>query len=125
MTENQSPRSLRRAYLDWVEEQVEAFKESIPRGDLLRLADEVVTELRVSAEGQYQLTELLLCTAIDRRIIRMLKLPGYRAWAAERRERALRSRATPPSPPAVAPVPPPPAPAREPVEELEPMESVA
>ncbi|HEX2189589.1 MAG TPA: hypothetical protein VHG51_11855 [Longimicrobiaceae bacterium] len=122
MTENQSPRSLRRAYLDWVEEQVEAFKDSVPRGDLLRLADEVVTDLRVSAEGQYQLTELLLCTAIDRRIVRMLKLPGYRAWCAERRERASRSRAVVSAAPA-APAPVPPAP--EPEEVLEPMESVA
>lgn len=65
---------------------MEQYKESIPRADLLRLADEVVTELRVSQAGQYQLTELLLCDALDRRIIRLLKLPGYRAWAAERRD---------------------------------------
>lgn len=123
MTENVSPRSLRRAYLDWVEEQIEAFKESIPRSDLLRLADEVVSDLRVSAEGQYQLTELLLCTAMDRRIVRMLKLPGYRAWSAERRERAVRLGAVVPPPAQQAP--PAPAPAREPEEELEPMESVA
>ena len=88
VTETESPRSLRRAYLDWVEEQVEEFKDSIPRGDLLRLADEVVTELRVSEKGQYQLTELLLCAAIDRRIVRMLRLPGYRAWCAERQRDA-------------------------------------
>ncbi|HEX8273790.1 MAG TPA: hypothetical protein VF615_14225 [Longimicrobiaceae bacterium] len=122
MTENVSPRSLRRAYLDWVEEQVEAFKDSIPRSDILRLADEVVNELRVSAEGQYQLTELLLCTAIDRRIVRMLKLPGYRAWCAERRERAVRLGELPPAVPAAAPEHEPLAGA---VEELEPLESVA
>jgi hypothetical protein len=121
VTENVSPRSLRRAYLDWVEEQVEAFKDSIPRSDILRLADEVVNELRVSVEGQYQLTELLLCTAIDRRIVRMLKLPGYRAWCAERRERAVRLGE-------LAPVPehaPEHASLAEAVEELEPLESVA
>lgn len=122
VTENVSPRSLRRAYLDWVEEQVEAFKDSIPRSDILRLADEVVTELRVSAEGQYQLTELLLCTAIDRRIVRMLKLPGYRAWCAERRERAVRLGEVAPPPPADLP-------ARAQAEvlddALEPLESVA
>ena len=105
-----------------MEEQVEAFKDSIPRGDILRLADEVVSELRVSADGQYQLTELLLCAAIDRRIVRMLKLPGYRAWCAERRERAVRlgevEAAAPPPPPA-------PLHEEEPDEELEPLESVA
>jgi len=83
-----SPRPLRRAYVEWVEQKIEDFKERIPRSDLLDLADEVVTELRVSAKGQYQLTELLLCNAIDRRIGRMLKLPGYRAWCAARRAEA-------------------------------------
>ena len=78
-----SPRSLRRAYVDWVEEQIEAFKDTIPRGELLSLADEVVSGLRVNKDGQYQLTEILLCNAMDRRIFRMLKLPGYRAWRTQ------------------------------------------
>ena len=78
-----TPRSLRRAYVEWVEEQIEEFKERIPRAQLLAMADEVVTELRVDGGGQYQLTEILLCNAMDRRIFRMLKLPGYRAWCAQ------------------------------------------
>lgn len=78
-------RSLRRAYVDWVEEQVENFKETIPRSELLRIADEVVTELRMTRGGQYQLTELLMCGAMDRHIFKMLKLPGYRAWCELRR----------------------------------------
>jgi hypothetical protein len=80
-----SSRSLRRAYVDWVEEQIEEFKDTIPRSQLLQLADEVVTGLRVDKDGQYQLTEILLCNAMDRRIFRMLKLPGYRAWCAHHR----------------------------------------
>ena len=79
-----SPRSLRRAYLEWVEEQVEEFKDSIPRGRLLSIADEVVNELRLSRGGQYQLTEILLCDAMNRYLFRLLKLPGYRAWCAQR-----------------------------------------
>jgi hypothetical protein len=75
-----APRSLRRAYQEWVEEQVEEFKDNMPRADLLRLADEVVRELRMNHRGQYQLTELLLCNAVDRYVVRMLHLPGYRAW---------------------------------------------
>ncbi len=77
-----SAHSLRRAYIDWVEEQVEAYKDSVPRSELLRLADTVVEELGVTRRGQYQLTELLLCSAVDRKIFRMLKLPGYRTWRA-------------------------------------------
>ncbi len=82
MIQLESARSLRRAYLDWVEEQVEAYKNSISRSELLRLADTVVEELAVTRRGQYQLTELLLCSAVDRKIFRMLKLPGYRTWRA-------------------------------------------
>lgn len=81
---SETPRSLRRAYVDWVEEQIEEFKERIPRSHLLAIADEVVTELRMNPDGQYQLTEILMCNAMDRRIFRMLKLPGYRAWCAQR-----------------------------------------
>ncbi|HEX8242888.1 MAG TPA: hypothetical protein VF541_05320 [Longimicrobium sp.] len=79
-----SPRSLRRAYLEWVEEQVEEFKDAIPRSRLLAIADQVVEELRLSRGGQYQLTEVLLCDAMNRYLFRLLKLPGYRAWCAQR-----------------------------------------
>jgi hypothetical protein len=75
---------MRRAYLDWVEEQVENYKDEIPRSEILRMADEVVRELRMTDSGQYQLTELLICHAIDKRIARLLKLPGYRTWRAHR-----------------------------------------
>jgi hypothetical protein len=80
----ESPRSLRRAYLEWVEGQVEDFKDSIPRGRLLAIADEVVGDLRLSRGGQYLLTEILLCDAMNRYLFRMLKLPGYRAWCEQR-----------------------------------------
>ncbi|HEX6749729.1 MAG TPA: hypothetical protein VF092_20725 [Longimicrobium sp.] len=81
---HESPRSLRRAYLEWVEEQVEEFKDAIPRSRLLAIADEVVGELRLSRGGQYQLTEVLLCDAMNRYLFKLLKLPGYRAWCAQR-----------------------------------------
>lgn len=81
----QTSGSLRRAYDEWVEEQIEGYKEAVSRADLLRLADDVVTDLRISQKGQYQLTELLLLEAVDRKIFRLLKLPGYRAWCAAQR----------------------------------------
>jgi len=80
----QSPRSLRRAYLEWVEERVEEFKDAIPRSRLLNIADEVVGDLRLSRGGQYQLTEVLLCDAMNRHLFQLLKLPGYRAWCEQR-----------------------------------------
>lgn len=81
-----SLRSMRRAYVEWVGEQVEVFKDTIPRSDLLRIADEVVTDLQMTRGGQYQLTELLMCAAMDRHIVRMLKLPGYRRWRELKRQ---------------------------------------
>jgi hypothetical protein len=65
-----------------VEEQIETYKESVSRTELLCVADEVVAELRVNAKGQYQLTELLLAEAVDRKIFRLLRLPSYRSWVA-------------------------------------------
>ena len=82
MTRPESPRSTRRAYLEWVEEQIEEFKDTVPRSRLLEIADEVVQELQVNAQGQYQLTEMLLWTAVDRKIFRLLDLPSYRGWRA-------------------------------------------
>ena len=84
MQGDSSANSRRREYLDWVEDQIEEFKESVTRAELLEVADEVVAELRVNTRGQYQLTEVLLSEAVDRHIFRMLKLPSYRRWREER-----------------------------------------
>lgn len=80
MTPLKQTRSLRRAYLEWVDEQIEEYKDLVPRSELLLLADRVIEELRVNQQGQYQITELLLCEAVDRAIFRLLKLPSYRSW---------------------------------------------
>lgn len=110
-----SPRSLRRAYVDWVEAQIEDYKDRIPRGELLALADEVIRDLQVSPSGQYQLTEMLLCHAIDRRLFRTLKLPGYRAWCAQQEARPAAPVVSFPLPARLSPAPPPPpAPVKEP-----------
>ena len=82
---NESASTLRRIYLEWVEEQIEDYKDSVSRSDLMRLAEEACEDLGQDPEGQYQLTELLLCTAVDRKIFRLLKLPGYRTWRSTRR----------------------------------------
>jgi hypothetical protein len=84
MPRNPAP-SLRQVYLQWVEDQIEDYKDSVSRSDLLRIAEEVIAELQVSRGGQYQLTELLLSNAVDRKIFKLLKLPGYRTWTSSRR----------------------------------------
>lgn len=84
MPRNSAP-SLRQVYELWVEDQIEEYKDSVPRADLLRLADEVCEEVRVNQKGQYQITEVILCDAVDRKIFNLLKLPGYRTWCRARR----------------------------------------
>lgn len=83
MPRNSAP-TLRHLYLAWVEDQIEDYKDSVSRSDLLRLAEEVCEELRVSNSGQYQLTEILLAAAVDRKIFKLLRLPGYRNWCSSR-----------------------------------------
>ncbi len=80
-----SASSLRQIYDTWVEDQVEDFKDSVSRSDLLRLAEEACDDLRVNPTGQYQITEILLTTAVDRKIFKLLKLPSYRTWVRNRR----------------------------------------
>jgi len=78
MTAPQSaPRQL---YQDWVEEQLEDYKAALTRDELLGLADQAVTELFDSPDGQYPLTELLLCDAVDRLLLQRLNLPDFRQW---------------------------------------------
>ena len=97
MTQLLSPSSLRRLYLEWVEEQIEDYKDAVPRSQLIELAEQVVADLEVSGSGQYQLTELLLLEEVDRKIVKLLKLPGYRAWSKEYLASARRG----PVPPAI------------------------
>jgi hypothetical protein len=94
LTQLPSSSSLRRLYLEWVEEQIEDYKERVPRSDLLRIADEVVADLQVNRKGQYQLTEMLLLEEVDRTLFRRLKLPTFRTWSAAYLERTRREKET-------------------------------
>lgn len=76
------PASPRQRYLAWVEEQIEEYKSSLPRDELIALAEEAVARLHESPDGQYPLTEILLRDAVDALVFERLKLPGYRRWLA-------------------------------------------
>lgn len=75
-------RSLRYEYELFVEEEIENYKESIPRNALLSIGDEAVAVL--AEQPQLALTELLLVQEVDRIIFRRLRLPTYQTWRRRR-----------------------------------------
>jgi hypothetical protein len=75
-------RSLRHEYELYVEEEIEKYKESIPRSALLGIGDEAAKAL--AEDPQLGLTELMLCDEVDRIIRRRLRLASYRAWRRQR-----------------------------------------
>ena len=75
-------RSLRHEYSLYVEQEIENYKESIPRPAILAIGDEAAAKL--AAEPQFALTELLLLEEVDRIIFRRLRLPTYDTWRRKR-----------------------------------------
>lgn len=75
-------RSLRHEYELFVEQEIESYKESVPRSVLLGIGDDAVASL--SAAPQFALTELLLCDEVDRIIVKRLRLPTYDTWRRRR-----------------------------------------
>jgi Tellurite resistance protein TehB len=75
-------RSLKHEYELFVEQEIENYKESLPRSVLLGIGDDAVSAL--SAEPQFALTEILLCDEVDRIIVKRLRLPGYDTWRRRR-----------------------------------------
>lgn len=70
----------RQRYQAWLEEQLEEYKAALTRDELLSLADEAVQQLFTSPDGQYPLTEMLLCDAVDALLLRRLNLPSFKQW---------------------------------------------
>jgi hypothetical protein len=88
----------RQLYQAWIEEQIEDFKTALTREELLSLADEAVQNLFESPDGQYPLTEILLCDAVDALLFRRLGLPDYKQWAKQcRSDTAKRPRRSTPA----------------------------
>src|SRR5512138_3331793 len=73
-----SPRSLKHAYEMYVEEEIEDYKNSIPRTALLKIGDEAVAALH--SQPQFAMSELLLCDEVDRIIRKRLRSPAYSKW---------------------------------------------
>jgi hypothetical protein len=82
------PRSLKQEYQEFILQRLEEYKNTLARADLLKIGDEAVRELQVSAQDQYLLTEVLLLEHVDRIIARRLRLPSFPRW--RQKHRALR-----------------------------------
>lgn len=78
----QPQRSLRHEYELYVDEEIENYKESIPRSALLSIGDEAVS--RLASGQQILLTELLLCDEVNSIIFKRLRLPSYDTWRRKR-----------------------------------------
>ena len=75
-------RSLRHEYELYLEQEIENYKESIPRSAILAIGDEAAA--RLAAEPQFVLTELLLLEEVDKIIFKRLRLPKYETWRKKR-----------------------------------------
>lgn len=76
------PRSLKHEYELFVEREIENYKDSVPRSALLAIGDEAVRVL--SAQPQFELTELVLWEEVDRIIKQRLRVPSYSTWRRRR-----------------------------------------
>jgi hypothetical protein len=81
-TPHRPTRSLKHEYELFVEQEIENYKESVPRSVLLCIGDDAVASL--TAAPQFALTELLLCDEVDRIIFKRLRLPAYDTWRRRR-----------------------------------------
>lgn len=75
-------RSLHYEYELYLEQEIENYKESIPRAAILAIGDEAAA--KIAAEQQLALTELLLVEEVDRIIFGRLRLPKYDTWRRKR-----------------------------------------
>lgn len=78
----QSPRSLKHEYELYVEREIEDYKDSVSRSQLLKIGDEAVAVLCNSA--QIALTEIVVWQEVDRLIALRLRLPTYATWKRRR-----------------------------------------
>lgn len=75
-------RSLKYEYEQYVEREIENYKESLPRSVLLTIGDAAVRAL--AGQPQFALTELLLCDEVDKIIFKRLRLSSYATWRKHR-----------------------------------------
>lgn len=78
----QPPRSLRHEYAIYLEREIEYYKMMLPRSALLKLADDVVAQMR--AQDQLAFDDVLLTSAVDEEIRKRRNLKSYERWRRDR-----------------------------------------
>lgn len=82
MTPRQQHVSLRHEYEQYVEQEIESYKFSLPRDSILRIGDEAVVALR--AREQPEFNELVIWAEVDEIVRRRLRIPAYATWRRKR-----------------------------------------
>lgn len=72
--------SLKQQYYEYVLQRIETYKNSLGRRRIIELGSEAAAEMQDTCEGQFLLTEVLMQEAVDRLIVRRLKLPAFSRW---------------------------------------------
>lgn len=81
-----APRSLKYEYDLFIENEIETYKDSRSRAELLKIGDEAVAALEAAA--QFSMNELLLVVEVDKIIRKRMALPSFTTW----RKRELKRR---------------------------------
>jgi hypothetical protein len=67
-------------YQEFVLGEIEGYKNSLRKEELLALGTEAAEEIQAATEGICFLTEVLMQGAVDRIILRRLRLPSFTTW---------------------------------------------
>jgi hypothetical protein len=78
MAPRNSPRSLRAEYQEFVEREIEDYKNSVSRDFLYSIAAEA--DVALGGGAQLGMRDVLLADEVDRIIAKRLRLPSYETW---------------------------------------------
>jgi hypothetical protein len=81
------PPSLKQQYHEYVLQRIESYKNSLGRDRLLEIGGEAATDMQEAFSGQFLLTEVLMQEAVDRLIMKRLRLPAYGKWKLQHAQR--------------------------------------
>ena len=81
------PPSLKQQYHEYVLQRIETYKNSLGRERLLEIGGEAASEMQDAFSGQFLLTEVLMQEAVDKLIIKRLRLPTFNKWKQQHGQR--------------------------------------